>query len=138
MTRKKPTYIHRFASAIQISWPKIFYVCSLTRNTFPRSVLVDYLKILISFHLALHHLHVFKLLPNLVKRPGSVNCDVSGCCLSQGGATIPGNCSNRINLLVDMGDPTNSHMSQLAHRSAETYYCRIPGIHSSSVSREEA
>ena len=34
----------------------------------PRSVMVDYLKILLSFHLALIHLRLFKLLPALVRR----------------------------------------------------------------------
>ena len=36
----------------------------------PRSVMVDYLKILLSFHLALYHLRLMKLLPSLVKRKG--------------------------------------------------------------------
>jgi len=32
----------------------------------PRSVLVEYLKTLFAFHLAIYHLHIFKLLPELV------------------------------------------------------------------------
>lgn len=36
----------------------------------PRSVMVDYLKVLFSFHLALYHLRLLKLLPALVRRRG--------------------------------------------------------------------
>src|SRR5690606_34946937 len=37
------------------------------RDVIPRSVLVEYLKILIAFHLALYHLRLLKLLPALVR-----------------------------------------------------------------------
>ena len=36
----------------------------------PRSVMVDYLKVLMAFHLADYHLRIFKLLPALVRRKG--------------------------------------------------------------------
>jgi hypothetical protein len=34
----------------------------------PRSVMVEYLKVLIAFHLGLYHLRLLKLLPALVRR----------------------------------------------------------------------
>ena len=37
------------------------------RRLIPRTVLVDYLKILFAFHLALYHLKIMKLLPALVR-----------------------------------------------------------------------
>lgn len=75
------------------------------RDLIPRSVLVDYLKILFAFHLALYHLRILKLLPSLVRgehaRPGGgLFLDVVG---------IP-------------GTPT----ARLAERSAAVWFGRIP------------
>ncbi|MFN6461037.1 MAG: methylation-associated defense system protein MAD7 [Nostoc sp. DedVER02] len=91
----------------------------------PRSVLVDYLKTLLSFHLGLYHLRLMKLLPALVKRRGSdPTCD--RCPVKPRISSPHGDCPHRIGLLVDMGDPTNSHMTELGRQSADTHYRRIP------------
>ena len=37
------------------------------RHLIPRTVLVDYLKILFAFHLALYHLKIMKLLPAMIR-----------------------------------------------------------------------
>lgn len=94
-------------------------------NYMPRSVLVDYLKTLLSFHLSLYHLRLMKLLPALVKRcesdPTCKNCPVKPR------ASLPhGNCPYRIGLVVDMGAVDNPHMTELARHSADTHYRRIP------------
>ena len=94
-------------------------------NYMPRSVLVDYLKTLLSFHLALYHLRLLKLLPALVRRRGSdPTCD--RCPVAPREFLPHGDCPNRIGLVVDMGDPSNPHMTQLARHSADTHYRRIP------------
>ncbi|HEY9631224.1 MAG TPA: hypothetical protein V6C84_28370 [Coleofasciculaceae cyanobacterium] len=92
----------------------------------PRSVLVDYLKTLLSFHLALYHLRLLKLLPSLVhQRSDDPIC--TKCPVDPDDQTSPhGNCPHRIGLVVDMGDPNNSHMTALAYRSADSHYRRIP------------
>jgi len=75
------------------------------KNLIPRSVLVDYLKILFAFHLALYHLRCTKLLPNLIAGQQSSGAD--GFFLDVVG--IP-------------GTPT----AALAERSAATWFGRLP------------
>jgi hypothetical protein len=91
----------------------------------PRSVLVDYLKTLFSFHLGLYHLRLLKLLPALIKRAG--NEPICKSCPMKANEISPhGDCQHRIGLVIDMGDPNNPHMRELAIKSAETHYRRIP------------
>jgi hypothetical protein len=97
-------------------------------NYMPRSVLVDYLKTLFAFHLALYQLHIFKLLPELVKQPRRpLPCQVKGCPLAPG-KTLPGGCPYHSGLVVEMGDTGNVHMLELAQRSADIHYRRIPAF----------
>ena len=87
----------------------------------PRSVLVDYLKTLIAFHLALYHINLLFLLPKMVKqRSGNTSCTLKDC------PANPGGCSYRMPLMVDMGDPANERMTELARRSADRVYRQIP------------
>jgi hypothetical protein len=95
-------------------------------NYIPRSVLVDYLKTLFAFHLALYHLRIFKLLPELVKRQkGNAFCQVRGCPLVHTKTTQPTGCSHTTGLVVEMGDATNTHMLELSRRSTDAQYRRI-------------
>lgn len=93
----------------------------------PRSVLVEYLKTLLAFHLALYHLKLLHLLPKLVKqRAGHDLCGMNQCPVSPGvGNTLEG-CPYGISLMVDMGDVTNTHMAALARRSVDQFYRKIP------------
>ncbi|WP_371779015.1 methylation-associated defense system protein MAD7 [Streptosporangium subroseum] len=75
------------------------------QHLIPRSVLVDYLKILFAFHLALYHLQIMKLLPARVK--GEQPSPSGGFFLDVGG--IPG-----------------TPAAQLAERGASVWYGRIP------------
>ncbi|HLV97071.1 MAG TPA: hypothetical protein VKT82_00210 [Ktedonobacterales bacterium] len=94
----------------------------------PRSVLVDYLKTLLSFHLALYHLRLLKLLPELVRRKrGDPPCALSTCPIASNPIFPYVDCPYQLRLVVDMGDTSNVHMAELARRSADTYYRRIPG-----------
>lgn len=94
-------------------------------NYIPRSVLVDYLKILLSFHLALYHLRLMKLLPALVQRQGS-DPVCAKCPMAPREIYPHGDCPHRIGLVVDMGDPSNTQMAELALKSADNHYRRIP------------
>jgi hypothetical protein len=90
----------------------------------PRSVLIDYLKTLLSFHLGLYHLRLLKLLPALVKRQGS-DPTCNRCPMTPSHVTPHGDCPHQIGILVDMDDPNNSTMTELARRSNEIHYQRI-------------
>lgn len=90
----------------------------------PRSVLVEYIKTLFSFHLALYHLRLLKVLPLLLSdgSPGAALLDESP--LSANPKVSPTH--YQIGLVVDMGDASNPHMRTLAERSCELHYRRIP------------
>jgi len=95
------------------------------RAFMPRSVMVDYLKVLISFHLALYYLRLFKLLPTLVRRAaGDPVC--AACPVQPQSFDNPhGDCPYRIGLLLDIEGQTGTAMARLAERSADTHYRRI-------------
>ncbi len=96
-------------------------------NYIPRSVLVDYLKTLFAFHLALYHFRIFKLLPELVKRQkGNTFCQVKSCPLVSTKIAQSAGCPHTTGLVVEMGDATNTHMLELARRSTDAQYRRIP------------
>jgi hypothetical protein len=94
----------------------------------PRSVMVDYLKVLIAFHLGLYHLRLLKLLPALVHRKGAdPTCATSACPMNAKSPDNPfGDCPYRVGLLVDMAGQPGTPMAALAQRSADTHYRRIP------------
>lgn len=94
----------------------------------PRSVLVEYLKSLFAFHLALFHLRLLKLLPALVGRKGADPiCSSANCPMNPTSFDTPhGSCPYRVGILVDMGEPNNIQMTELARRSADIHYRRIP------------
>jgi len=96
----------------------------------PRSVMVDYLKILLSFHLALLHLRLLKLLPALVRRKGAdPTCAATACPMRPRSLDDPhGDCPHRIGLLVDAAGQHGSAIAALAERSADVHYRRIPGF----------
>lgn len=93
----------------------------------PRSVMVEYLKILLSFHMALYHLRLFKLLPLLVKRRSAdPTCSTGSCPMQPRNLADPhGGCPYRVFILADVANSPGSHMAELAERSAELHYGRI-------------
>lgn len=94
----------------------------------PRSVMVDYLKVLIAFHLGLYHLRLLKLLPALVRRKGADPiCSTTACPVNPKSPHNPfGDCPYRIGLLVDVAGQPGAPMAALAQRSADTHYRRLP------------
>lgn len=94
----------------------------------PRSVMVDYLKVLIAFHLGLYHLRLLKLLPALVRRRGAdPTCATGACPMNPKSPDNPfGDCPHRVGILVDVAGQPGTPMAALAERSADTHYRRIP------------
>jgi len=92
----------------------------------PRSVMVDYLKILLGFHLALYHLRLLKLLPSLVRLRGA-DPTCASCPMDPRRANEPqGDCAHQFGLLLDVASHPDSPMACLAERSADSHYRRIP------------
>lgn len=96
----------------------------------PRSVMVEYLKVLLSFHLALYHLRLLKLLPAWQKLEGANSlCAESACPMKPREQREPqGDCPYKLGLFVDLSGSAESASAALAERSADGYYRRIPGF----------
>ena len=99
------------------------------RQYIPRTVLVDYLKTLLSFHLALYHLKLILMLPKLLKRQsGNDICTARGCPINPGLDNALHGCPYRMALVVDMSDAKNPHMTGMAHKSSDLLYRQIPAF----------
>lgn len=100
------------------------------RSKIPRSVMVEYLKILFGFHLALYHLRLMKLLPELVKRKGQAPCcENARCPVKPGQALTPfGDCPFQIGIFVDVRNHPGTTLASMAEASADFHYRRIPGF----------
>lgn len=72
----------------------------------PRTVLVEYLKILLAFHLALYHLNIMKRLPAMVR--GEMDASTEG------------------GFFLDVTGLPSSRPARLAERSAAQWFGRIP------------
>jgi hypothetical protein len=96
----------------------------------PRSVMVEYLKVLLSFHLALYHLRLLKLLPAWQRLEGANSlCAESACPMKPREQRDPqGDCPYKLGLFVDLSGSAESPTAALAERSADVYYRRIPGF----------
>lgn len=91
----------------------------LHREFMPRTVLVEHLKILLSFHLALYHLRMIKLVPVAV-RAGAVDPS----CIH--GHKSGERCPYSVNLFVDVLGIDKGIPAPYAARSAEIWYGRLP------------
>lgn len=97
------------------------------RKFIPRAVMVDYLKILFSFHLGLYHLRLLKLLPALVASgTAEPTCALHRCPV--GGSGDWAACPFRTGLFVDVVGVPGTAVASLAERSADVWYRRIPGF----------
>ena len=90
----------------------------------PRSVLVDYLKTLFAFHLALYHLRLLKILPLAIRQNGQIVREFANedPLSNNPSGTLK---TSQIGIIVDLGDVKNEHMIELATRSADIQYRRI-------------
>ncbi|HOW51499.1 MAG TPA: hypothetical protein PLV42_05580 [bacterium] len=95
----------------------------------PRSVLVDYLKTLMAFHLALYHLKLLQMLPRLVKQRSENDlCTTKECPINPSLDNVLECCPYRLALVVDMGNINNPHIAELARKSTERFYRQIPAF----------
>lgn len=91
----------------------------------PRSVLVEYLKILFAFHLTLYHLRIIKLLPAWVKAGGAdPACGLNRCPFAL--AKANSGCRYGIGLFLDVAGVPGTPAARLAERSAQVWFGRIP------------
>lgn len=96
------------------------------RSRIPRSVMVDYLKALLSFHLASNQLRIMKMLPDWVARKSADPlCAPGKCPMRPRENSEPfGDCHYKIGLLIDMTQGADSGMTRLSERSAQAHYRR--------------
>lgn len=94
----------------------------------PRAVMVEYLKLLLSFHLALYHLRLLKLLPAWQKLQGANSlCLEPACPMKPREQRHPhGDCPYQLGLFVDLTGRADSAAAALAERSADGYFRQIP------------
>ncbi|MCC5789788.1 MAG: hypothetical protein JJT75_09140 [Opitutales bacterium] len=98
------------------------------KEVIPRTVMVDYLKILLAFHLGLYHLRLLKLLPRLIEKKGNEPiCETHRCPVKPVGNDPFGDCPHQIGLFLDVQGRPDTWVAELAKRSADTHYRRIPG-----------
>lgn len=90
------------------------------QRVIPRSVLVEYLKSLFAFHLALYHLRLGKLLPKMIEAGGDAMACSTSTCQSQGLE----HCQAGIGILLDAANQAGTPMAALAEASAEFQYRR--------------
>ncbi len=79
----------------------------------PRSVMVDYIKVLMAFHLGLYQLRLMKLLPTLFRSKGGQIDEVE---------------KSKVGLYVDVTGARNSRSVDLARSSAGLHFKRIPAF----------
>ncbi|WP_066286598.1 methylation-associated defense system protein MAD7 [Arthrobacter sp. B6] len=91
----------------------------LHRAFMPRTVLVEHLKILFSFHLALYHLRMLKLVPAAIR-----NGAVDHACTS--GHKRGEQCRFQPHLFVDVAGSEPGLPAEYAAKSASTWYGRLP------------
>ncbi|GAA4812816.1 hypothetical protein GCM10011365_25070 [Marinicella pacifica] len=95
----------------------------------PRSVLVDYIKTLIAFHLSIYQLKLLNILPKVVKQQsGNPLCTTGECPVKTDQTKALEGCPYKIAMLVDMGDANNPHMAEMARKSADRFYRQIPAF----------
>ncbi|MFO6224871.1 hypothetical protein, partial [Pseudomonas aeruginosa] len=87
----------------------------------PPSVMVEYLKVLLTFHLALYHLRLLKLLPAWQKLEGANSlCAESACPMKPREQREPqGDCPYKLGLFVDLSGSAISASAALPARCAD-------------------
>ncbi|MFP8960773.1 methylation-associated defense system protein MAD7 [Streptomyces nanhaiensis] len=97
------------------------------KDLLPRITMVEYLKILFAFHLALGQLKTMKLLPAAVARSGTDPACARDRCPATADAPDPlAGCPFRIGLFVDVAGVPGTPAAALAEHSAEHWLRRIP------------
>ncbi|MGW7073876.1 methylation-associated defense system protein MAD7 [Streptomyces sp. NPDC054866] len=92
------------------------------QNHMPRTVLVDHLKTLFAFHLALYHLRMVNLLPAAVRNATAP----AACRKGHTGRTAADRCPHQVRLFLDVEGNPGTPAAALAGQSAKIWYGRIP------------
>ena len=92
--------------------------------------MVEYLKLLLSFHLALYHLRLLKLLPAWQRLQGANSlCSDASCPMKpREMLALQGDCPYQLGLFVDLTGKADSAAALLAEQSADGYFRRIPSF----------
>ena len=99
------------------------------KDLLPRITMVEYLKILFAFHLAMGQFKAMKLLPVAVSRSAADPACGHDRCPAAAAAQDPlAGCPFRVGLLVDVGGVPGTPAAALAERSAEHWLRGIPGF----------
>ncbi|OIJ91185.1 methylation-associated defense system protein MAD7 [Streptomyces colonosanans] len=99
------------------------------KDLLPRITMVEYLKILFAFHLALGQLKTMKLLPQAVARSATdPACGHDRCPASAAAPDPLAGCPFRVGLFVDVAGAPGTPAAALAEHSAEHWLRRIPGF----------
>lgn len=91
----------------------------------PRSVMVEYLKILFAFHLALHHLWLLRAVPAMIER-GHVAHECRFEAAPEDSASGGFSCELDVGLFADVAGVFGTPAAKLATRSAQVWQDRIP------------
>lgn len=95
----------------------------------PRTVMVDYIKVLLGFHLGLYLLRLIKMTPELLRKPESCTSCENACPVTpRAKGDIHVGCPFRHSILVDMTGKPDGTTARLATRSFEAYQLRIPAF----------
>ena len=104
------------------------------QDRMPRTVLVDYLKTLFAFHLALYHLRMMKLLPAAVE---ASTIPVT-CRKGHNSRAAADRCPYRVRLFLDADGAPGTRSAALAEHSADIWYRRAnPPLHPGDLPGEE-
>lgn len=91
------------------------------KNFVPRTVMVEYIKILLCFHLALYHIKLMKVLPQVIADRNGLH-NLEALCYGD----VDYSAHWRLGILVDVANERGTLMANLAERSAQTHFGRIP------------
>jgi hypothetical protein len=109
-------------------------------NYIPRSVMVEYLKTLLAFHLALYHISILYILPDWVNKQSVCGfCSKDQCPVKNNSNNGLEPCPYVIPLVVDMNDVSNTNMGELAKKSTDRIFRQIPSfVHANYVIKKLA
>jgi hypothetical protein len=95
----------------------------------PRSVLVEYLKTILAFHLALYHISILHILPDWVNKQSVCGiCSKDQCPIKNNSDDVLKSCPYTTPLVIDMNDANNTHMGEMAQKSADRIFRQIPSF----------
>jgi hypothetical protein len=96
----------------------------------PRTVMVEYLKVLFGFHMGLYLLRMVQIVPTMLRSPQNIShCSVTQCPAEprKNGDPLQG-CPFKLQILADMTGKPDSSAAQMAIKSFQIYQQGIPSF----------